>query len=294
MLGKRPLALSALSRSGTKLRLRALSAITLIPVVIALIVLGGYAWLITILVVGLLAGRELFFLLRRAGYQPNMALGLLWVALLILEGFRPAWGGLRPLMAAVLFLSLLWALFQRRKTTLADWALTIAGAAYVGGLLAHFVALRGRPDGLWWLFLGLTAVWLGDSGAFLVGLTMGRRKLWPRLSPRKTQEGTIGGFVSTILGVLGFVALCGNLAPHTAVARMGWVFAVSLGILLGPIALAGDLAVSLFKRQAQVKDSGNLIPGHGGMLDRIDSLLFAIPVVYYWALLIGYLASPSS
>jgi len=267
------------------LRLRVLSAIILAPIVIGLIIVDGYAWLATVLVVGLLAGREFFLLMQRAGYRPSLPLGLLWTALLILEGFRPTTGVLRPLLMTGLGFSLLWAMFQVRRSAVADWALTSVGAAYVGGLLAHFVALREQPDGLWWLLLGMVAVWLGDSGAFLIGLMIGRRQLWPRLSPKKTWEGAIGGFVVTVFTVFGFVALCGRLAPHTVVAHMGWVEAALLGILLGPIALAGDLAVSMFKRQAQVKDSGHLIPGHGGMLDRIDSLLFAIPLVYYWVLL---------
>lgn len=269
------------------LRTRVLSAIILAPIVAGLIVLGGYAWLATVLIAGILAGHEFFLLMRRAGYQPSLFLGLLWIGLLILEGFRPTSGALRPLLGAGLMFSLVWAMFQARKGVVADWALTIVGAVYVGGLLAHFVALRERPDGFWWLLLGMIAVWLGDSGAFLIGLTAGRHKLWPRLSPKKTWEGAIGGFVVVVLSTLGFVAVCSRLAPHTAVARLGWAQAALLGALLGPIALGGDLAVSLFKRQAQAKDSGHLIPGHGGMLDRLDSLLFAIPLVYYCALLFG-------
>ena len=287
MIGKRPFALTALLEEGVMLRIRVLSIIILAPIVVTLIVLGSYAWLATILVVGVLAGREFCLLMEKAGYRPSLLLGLLCIVLFILEGFRPAAGALRPLLAAGLLCTLAWTMSQERKTAVADWSLTLAGAAYVGGLLAHFVLLRERPDGLWWLLLGMVAVWVGDGGAFLIGLTAGRHKLWPRLSPKKTWEGSVGGFVFTILGVAGFVAACRRWVPDTAVAQMGWAQAVLLGALLGPLALGGDLVVSMFKRRAQVKDSGHLIPGHGGMLDRIDSLLLTIPLVYYWALFVG-------
>lgn len=269
------------------LRLRILSIIVLAPLVVTLIVLGGTAWLATVLVVGVLAGREFCLLLERAGYRPHLLLTLLCIVLFIGEGFRPAAGALRPLLALGLLSTLAWAMSQKRETAVADWALTLAGATYIGGLLAHFVLLRERPDGLWWLLLGMVAVWIGDGGAFLIGLTLGRHKLWPRLSPKKTWEGSVGGFVFTILGVAGFVAACRRWVPGVSVAEMGWAQALLLGALLGPLALGGDLVVSMFKRRAQVKDSAHLIPGHGGMLDRIDSLLSTIPLVYYWVLFVA-------
>jgi phosphatidate cytidylyltransferase len=131
----------------------------------------------------------------------------------------------------------------------------------------------------------MAAVWVGDGFAYLIGMTLGRRKLWPRVSPKKTWEGSIGGFAFAVLAVLVFVACCRRWAPYSSVAQLGWAPAVLLGALLGPLALAGDLVVSMFKRKADAKDSGQLIPGHGGMLDRTDSLLLTIPLVYYWALL---------
>jgi len=286
MLDKRPFALAALQDQRAMLRIRILSIIGLAPVVVTLLVIGGYAWMGLVLVVGILAGREFFLLTERMGNRPSMLLGLLGVELFILEGFGPAAEVLRPLLAGLLAVTLVWALFQNRQSAFVDWALTVSGAAYVGGLLAHFVALRELPDGLWWLLMGLIAVWVGDGSAYLVGLTAGRHKLWPRLSPKKTWEGTIGGFVGAILAVLLFAAACRRWAPHVTVAQLGWPLSAALGALLGPLALCGDLVVSMFKRRAGAKDSGNLIPGHGGMLDRTDSLLLTIPLVYYFALFI--------
>jgi len=286
MVQKRPIALAALVDKHAALRLRLLSILILAPLVLVVISVGGYAWLALILVVGILAGREFFLLAESMGNQPSMVLGLLWIELLVLQGFGGSSDVLRPLLAALLLFSLVWALFQDRKSAVADWALTVAGALYVGGLLAHFISLRELPDGLQWLLLPMVSVWAGDGGAYLVGMTAGRHKLWPRLSPKKTWEGTIAGFAFTILGALGFVAACGHWAPQTAVAQVGWGQTVLLGALLGPLALGGDLVVSLFKRQAGAKDSGNLIPGHGGMLDRTDSLLLTIPLAYYWVLFV--------
>jgi phosphatidate cytidylyltransferase len=286
MLDKRPLAMTALQDKRAALRVRILSILVLAPIILVLLNYGGYAWMAVVLVVGILAGREFFLLAEQMGNRPSMLLGLLGVELFILEGFSPAAEVLRPLLAGLLAVTLIWALFQDRESAFADWALTMAGAAYVGGLLAHFVALRGLPDGLSWLLLGLIAVWVGDGCAYLVGLTAGRRKLWPRLSPKKTWAGTIGGFLGTFATVLVFVAICRRWFPHVVVAPMGWLPAAVLGVLLGPLALGGDLVVSMFKRRAGAKDSGNLIPGHGGMLDRTDSLLLTIPLVYYWALFV--------
>jgi phosphatidate cytidylyltransferase len=287
MVEKQPFATAALQDKRAILRVRLLSVITLTPIILVLLVVGGYAWLATILVVGLLAGREFFLLSERTGHHPTLLLGLLGVELFILEGFRPGGGVLRPLLAGLVACTLMWSLYQDRKTSVADWALTVTGALYVGGLLAHFVALRQLPDGLWWLLLGLIAVWVGDGFAFLIGMSVGRHKLWPRISPKKTWEGTMGGFAFTVVAVLVFVAACQRWAPDLTVAQVGWAQAALLGALLGPLALIGDLIVSMFKRKAGAKDSGNLIPGHGGMLDRIDSLLLTVGLVYYWVLFVA-------
>ena len=152
------------------------------------------------------------------------------------------------------------------------------GVIYFGLLLNHFVALRNLPAGLQWLLLGLLLTWITDTGAYFSGRGLGKHKLWPRHSPKKTWEGAIGGWlVGTAAGAL--------LGPWL-VGQSPWAGA-ALGGLVCLVAPFGDLAESMVKRQMGAKDSGHLIPGHGGMWDRIDSLLFVIPVVYYWAFLIG-------
>jgi phosphatidate cytidylyltransferase len=139
-------------------------------------------------------------------------------------------------------------------------------------MMAQVLALRLSPEGLWWLLFGLLITWTNDTAAYFVGVTIGRHKLWPRLSPKKTWEGTIGGWVAaTLLG--GMLALWLPLSKSL-------VYGAGLGALCGVLALFGDLAISMVKRQVGVKDSGKLFPGHGGMLDRIDSVLFVLPFLY--------------
>ena len=168
------------------------------------------------------------------------------------------------------------------------WAVTLAGAIYIGGLLMHFVQLRqialpvlrpGPLDGLQiapgaaWIYATFAVTWAADSGAYFAGRAFGRHKMSPLLSPKKTWEGFAGGLLASIGAGVGIVAL------------LGLPVSLTVGVLLGAIGAVGgtfgDLAESMLKRQAGVKDSGALIPGHGGLLDRIDSLLFTGPLVYY-------------
>jgi len=131
---------------------------------------------------------------------------------------------------------------------------------------AAHAAAAGLPV---WLVLAIGATWAADVGAYVVGSRFGRRRIVPRISPRKTWEGTVGGFAAASLAVLGIAALFGLGRPEAAVAA----------VAIGPVAFAGDLLESYLKRRAGVKDSGTLLPGHGGMLDRIDSLVAVAPFV---------------
>jgi len=165
------------------------------------------------------------------------------------------------------------------------WALRGAGIAAIAELVVLFVGLtalaylrdlgdRGAAHGAAaglpvWLLLAIGATWAADVGAYAIGSLWGRKKITPRISPGKTWEGTFGGFGAAALAVLGIAALFGLGRPEAAIAV----------VTLGPVAFAGDLLESLLKRRAAVKDSGSLFPGHGGMLDRIDSVLAVAPVV---------------
>jgi phosphatidate cytidylyltransferase len=143
--------------------------------------------------------------------------------------------------------------------------------------MAHLVALRQLADGLVWVWLALVATWGADTAAYLVGRSLGRHKLWPRHSPKKSWEGLLGGIGGGIIGA-GIVAGFSDLS---------WRTALVIGFLVPLAGLFGDLSISMMKREVGMKDSSNLLPGHGGVLDRIDSLLFVNVVVYYYALWVG-------
>jgi len=149
------------------------------------------------------------------------------------------------------------------------------GLIYLPILLGHLIPLRMLADGKKWIFMVLIAVMLCDSMAYFVGRKLGRRKLYPAVSPNKSIEGAIGGLVGSVVGVL--------FSASFFLPVIGWADGILIGLLLGVFGQVGDLFESLLKRACQVKDSGSLIPGHGGLLDRLDSLLFAFPLVYYIA-----------
>lgn len=153
-------------------------------------------------------------------------------------------------------------------------AFLLFGLLYVPVLLSHLVLLRGTLHGTSWIFLLLVIVMSGDTGAFYVGSAIGKRKLYPSVSPKKSVEGAIGGLVGSIAGA--FIAKATFFPELTAIDCIAT--AAILGIL-GPL---GDLFESLLKRSFGVKDSGNIVYGHGGILDRLDSVLFAAPAAYYY------------
>ncbi len=149
------------------------------------------------------------------------------------------------------------------------------GLLYLPLLLGHLIPLRMLAEGREWIFLTLMVIMGCDSFAYFVGSKFGKRKLYPAVSPNKSIEGGIGGLFGSVLAVL--------IARATFLPTIGIVDAVLIGLLLGVAGQLGDLFESLLKRACKVKDSGTMIPGHGGILDRLDSLLFAFPLVYYIA-----------
>jgi phosphatidate cytidylyltransferase len=278
----------------SSLALRIASVSVLIPIVIAA---AWWPWSTAVLV-GLcvaLAVFELDGIMRQGGYTPrlwvSLSIGLLICAAATLQGRTPV-----DLGGAVICLSIIGSLAYEllprdRSNSLVSWALTFGGAYYVGSLLSYFILLsqldtpmRGGwlaflhiPPGTSWIFLVLAATWLQDTAAYFVGRSLGRHKMAPILSPKKSWEGAAGGFATSILSAMLSVAILGLPISYAAAALIG-----AAAGLVGPL---GDLVESLIKRQIGIKDSGRLIPGHGGILDRIDSLLFTAPVIYYLVLL---------
>ena len=266
---------------------RTITAVVGIPVVLALVWFGGWWAFAGVTLVVVLAAYELHNMMLHEGYHPliliSLALSLLFLVAAMVPQQRPL---LLEIGLGVALLVTFPLLFFRKKLdgAMVDWSLTLAIAIYLGWPLSLFPLLRGYQVGIstgfWWLLTLLLGVWGFDTGAFFAGHFFGRHKLAPAISPGKTWEGVIGGLVFSIAAALIF-----TVRP----LGVPWYLALLLGVLIGIAATLGDLAESLIKRQTHVKDSGQIIPGHGGILDRVDSLLFAVIVVYFFAQFVGKL-----
>ncbi len=249
---------------------------------------GGPGFTALVATLGVLAALEFYRMVASTKRPPLTYFGLVWTAFFILSHnselmsllethFNPDL--LTPLLiTSAIVLSLFVLLTRRQKEgTFTSWVWTIAGILYIGWLLSHLVALRGLDSGRNWVFLVLFVTWVSDTTAFLVGRGLGRHKLAPAISPGKTWEGTIGG----ICGGIAVSTLFFTPTPLQLPLTSGQ--AILLGAITSILGQVGDLVESLLKRNLGVKDSGNLMPGHGGILDRIDSLILASIVVYYYA-----------
>lgn len=165
--------------------------------------------------------------------------------------------------------------FKDLKHASSDLSLLFMGFLYVPLLLAHLQMIRGLPYGQQWIFLLMTIVMAGDTGAFYVGTSFGRRKLYPVVSPNKSIEGAIGGLAGSVIGAI--------IAKYTFFPQLTLVDSMVTAFSLGILGQLGDLFESFLKRSFGVKDSGTIFPGHGGVLDRLDSILFAAPAAFYYA-----------
>lgn len=266
------------------MRERATTAAVLVPVLLIVIALGGIVLSAAIAIITVLAGREVFTLLRAAGHPALLALGSVLALTVVLDAAFPGvleGSGLLLIAIGVVLIAV--ASFTRPdpRDGLATWVATVFGALYVS-MLAFVIRLGqagppipdsapldvlGRERG--WIVLLILAVWSYDTGAYLVGRQFGREKFLTHISPSKTYAGLVGGVIATTI-VVGLMLFGLGQSP---------LHALLLGPLTALAAQAGDLAESMLKRAAGAKDSSNLIPGHGGMLDRVDSFLFAAPVV---------------
>ena len=266
------------------MRQRAISAAVLVPVLLVVLALGGVVLAAAVVLVTALAAIEVFRLLDAAGYAPFAALGTTLAVVVVLDAaFPTVLEGSGLLLGAIGIVLVAVASFTRTdpRDGLHSWVATVFGALYVS--LLSFVIRLGHaapaiPTGAplsalggerGWILLLVLAVWSYDTGAYLVGKNIGRTKFLSHISPSKSVEGLIGGIVATT--VVTAIMLWGLGQPP--------IHALALGPLTALAAQAGDLAESVIKRAAGAKDSGTLIPGHGGMLDRVDSFIFAAPVM---------------
>lgn len=222
-------------------------------------------------------------MMRAGGYHPAAHLGVPAAAAIVVLPFvlphpQAAWVGILVLTVA---LAGAWYLIPFvYEFGLRGLLATVGGVAYVGLLLGHLSLLRGLGHGAWWVLIALLLNWAYDTGAYVAGSLVGKRPFMHHVSSKKTLEGVGGGLLlSTVTG----------LAAVPTLGLLLWQ-GLALGLAVGLVAQTGDLVESMIKRHVGVKDSGTIIPGHGGMLDRIDSLLFTAALTYYAAALFGYAA----
>lgn len=286
--------------------LRILTGLIGIPVVVGVAYLGGWAFLALVSVMALIAQYEVYHLLRAGGLTPRVYLGLILGGLVLLHQMVPA-----ALAAAfaVLILALAFSPFDRSSRTTAptnaamssidaagphSMAATLFGVIYPTTLLGFLAEIRGGgapaavvanetadfgplatgSEAFALTISVLILVWTTDTLAYFVGRAIGKRPLAPRISPKKTWEGTIGGAVSAVVA--------GVILKLTLLSFLAWPHVIIVALLCGTLGQLGDLAESKMKRSVGVKDSGALLPGHGGMLDRFDSMIVVAPAVYLY------------
>ena len=264
---------------------RTISIIIAAPVVITVVWFGA-PWF-TILAAGWESARWNVRLVKRAkGFSPLAYFGGLWTLLIIMSPHFSQVPHFKDipvssmLLTTAVILPLIYLLWRKGKeNAFANWAWTVAGILYIGWILSYMVALRYLEDGRGWVFLAILCTFASDISAYLFGRTFGKHKMAPYISPKKSWEGAVAG-------VLGSIVLS-EAVVYFFHLPVDYEIAAVLGVLISVIGQTGDLIKSLFKRGMEVKDSGNVLPGHGGFLDRIDSLLLAGMLVYYFVAFIS-------
>ena len=257
------------------LRHRILTAVVGLPLLIAIIWFGEPWFTILIAAMSALAGWEFYRMAGGLRVQPITYFGIAWILLLIVSPHCPYPPTLPFLITSAILVSLIWLLFRRpRDQAFPNWAWTMAGILYIGWMLSYWVQLRGLEDGRELVFLAMFTTFASDTSAFFIGRTWGKHALVPAISSGKTWEGAIGGLLSSIAASL-IISVIFTL-PFSY-----WQIAL-VGLIISVFAQLGDLVESLLKRNTGVKDASKLIPGHGGILDRLDSLIFTGVIVYYF------------
>ena len=237
-------------------------------------------------VILLMAAFEFVQLFHKIGYRPSYFLSVIGILLVLLGRWIFGESSAGPLLSLVLLLAIIAALIEYErgdKDAAVHFAINLAGMLYLGWIGSFLIPLRGMPHGLGWTLTALPATWLADSGAYFIGRWLGKTKMTPKLSPNKTWAGLLGGIAAGTLSGLLLVLLwraVGFLAAETPL----WQGLIT-GFVVALLTPLGDLMISLFKRTAGVKDTGSLIPGHGGVLDRIDTWIWAGMLGYYLVLL---------
>jgi phosphatidate cytidylyltransferase len=256
------------------LRQRILTAIVIIPLSILVIWFGNPWFGLIMALFALFGSLEFYRLASSLTIKPLSYFGVAVVLLLVLSPFCSI-TMIKPLIITIaIIISLIWLLFRSLKTNaFNNWAWTMAGILFIGWTLSYWIEIRDLEFGRYWVFWIFTVIVVNDVCALFIGKALGKHPLALSVSPKKTWEGAIGGLVTGIIVSVIF----GSFSPVV----ISWWQMIILGLVICLLAQLGDLVESLLKRNTDVKDSGKLLPGHGGSLDRLDSFFFTGPVLFY-------------
>lgn len=256
---------------------RILTILVGLPIIVTCAYWGGTAFVVLVTVLALASINEFLLMMRLGGHDPSFFLGNLFTVVFVAffnltlkhPNWEPAASGILTTAIVVTFSTAL--MLPNLKNAIDNIAITLLGCLYVGWLYGYLILIRAfTPHGMYLFFL-LFIIWANDTAAYVVGSRWGKTLLSP-VSPKKTFEGAVAGFFVSVVVAVFFGQMI----------HLPWWSAVLLGAIISVMGQMGDLVESMIKRSAQVKDSSQLVPGHGGVLDRMDSFIFAAPVVYYY------------
>jgi phosphatidate cytidylyltransferase len=264
-----------------KLATRILVAVIGIPLIIIVSLYGKIPFLIFAAAIGAVSYYEFAKMARNRRYYANRIIGLICViAIIVNEYFQ--FLEFKVLSVLAVLLLLIFELFRNKESAIANLGTSLVGVFYVGFFSSALVNLREfynvstlvYTQGGYLIISILVSIWFCDSAAYFLGTALGNNKLMPRVSPNKSWEGALAGFIFSIVTMLACKPVFADF--------LEWRDAIVIGLIIGTFGQLGDLIESLLKRDAHVKDSSSLIPGHGGIMDRFDSLIFAAPIIYLY------------
>jgi phosphatidate cytidylyltransferase len=255
---------------------RIITTIIGIPLIVLIIFWGEFPFFIIIMILAFLGLNELYNMAHKQGYKPSYILGSILTAYFIFTTFYDIYNLKYYKNVIVTFFIIICFIIQLFKKdfskVLPDLSIPIFGSIYLGYLLSFLLKVKFLPNGNYYLLCLLFITWANDVGAYIIGINFGKNRIYPKISPKKSLEGSVGGILFSIIITFALRSWL-NLSFNKL---------ISLGLILSIVGQLGDLFESVLKRGSGVKDSGKLIPGHGGILDCFDSLLFTAPIFYYY------------
>lgn len=266
------------------MKIRIISSVVGIPILIALVVIGGLPLQLAVTFFALVGIYELYNAINK-GIKKINSIGYIFTVVFINSIMYLNMNTVLIFISLFVLALLIDMILEHPKFNIVDVSITFTGFIYVSFLLSHVLLVRQQPNGHIYVWLIFITAWGSDTGAYFIGKAFGNRKLSPILSPNKTIEGSLGGILfSTVLCIA--YGLFMNRVFSMDMDYLAFKFAI-IGIIGSVMGQIGDLAASSIKRYTGIKDYGNLIPGHGGVLDRFDSILFTAPLVYYLIIILG-------